>query len=99
VIAQNFHERVKTFMAVGGMPSVLETFLSTKSFTEVFIKQLEIIESYRDDISKYCTKTMKIKVRQIFDSIPDQLSKKGAKFKYSNIEKGGNSSKFATSID
>jgi hypothetical protein len=86
-------------MAVGGMPDVLNAYLITHSFNEVFNEQKRIIDSYRDDISKYCTTTMKAKVRQIFDSMPRQLSKKGTQFKYSIIDKKANSKSHSSSID
>jgi predicted AAA+ superfamily ATPase len=98
-INENFRQRMLNYIAVGGMPKVVETFIKTNSFNDVYEQQLKILDSYRDDIALYCKDTMKTKVRQVFDSMPAQLTKKGSKFKYAKIEKGGKKDKFESSID
>jgi uncharacterized protein len=49
------HE-LKNYFFVGGMPEAVKAYRDTNSFVEVFSVQSEIIDSYRDDFSKYTPK-------------------------------------------
>jgi len=47
---------LKTYFFVGGMPEAVKGYRDTNSLLEVFRIQSEIIDSYRDDFSKYSPK-------------------------------------------
>ena len=44
---------LRSHFFVGGMPECIKTYRDTGSMVEAFKVQSEIIESYRDDFSKY----------------------------------------------
>jgi uncharacterized protein len=96
------HERMmqlfKEFIVVGGMPRVVNTFVSTHNFANVLKIQKDIISDYSDDIAKYAEGNEKTKARACFLSIPKHLSKDYKKFQYSLVEKKGNSRKFGGSL-
>lgn len=46
-------EELRRFFFVGGMPECVKTWRDTSSMVETFQVQSEIIETYRDDFSKY----------------------------------------------
>ena len=46
-------EELKRFMFVGGMPESVKTYAKTSSLVESFAVHSEILQSYRDDFSKY----------------------------------------------
>ncbi len=46
-------EELRRFFFVGGMPECVKTWRDSKSMVETFQVQSEIIESFRDDFSKY----------------------------------------------
>lgn len=46
-------EELKTFIFIGGMPECVKVYHESGSLVETFAVQREIIESYRDDFSKY----------------------------------------------
>ncbi len=90
---------LKTYMVVGGMPEVVQTYVDTHNMAEVDQKQRAILSDYRYDIAHYAPADDKLKAESCYFSIPDQLSKDNHKFKYSVVQKGGNSRKFGNSLD
>lgn len=46
-------DSLRQYMYVGGMPECVKLWWNTKSMTEVFDVQDELVESYRQDFSKY----------------------------------------------
>ena len=96
------HERMmelfKEYIVVGGMPRVVDEFMTTHNFTHVLKIQKAIINDYTDDIAKYAEGTEKAKARACFLSIPKHLSKDYKKFQYSIVERGGTARKFGGSL-
>jgi len=96
------HERMmelfKEYIIVGGMPRVVQSFVTSHNFATVLRLQKGIIADYTDDIAKYAKGAEKTKARACFLSIPKHLSKDYKKFQYSLVEKGGTSRKFGGSL-
>jgi predicted AAA+ superfamily ATPase len=84
------HRRVmdlyRQYLLVGGMPQVVLAYISHHSFEEAEKVKKRILALYRNDISKYAIGYEK-RVVEIFDSIPEQLTKAEKKFKLSSIDK------------
>lgn len=74
----------KEYMIVGGMPQVVNAYLSTKDFNAADREKNTILTLYRGDIAKHAG-AYTLKVESIFDSIPSQLSKHEKKFKLANL--------------
>jgi predicted AAA+ superfamily ATPase len=91
-------ELFKEYIVVGGMPRVVNEFVSSHNFANVLKLQKAIISDYTDDIAKYAEGSEKAKARACFLSIPKHLSKDYKKFQYSIVEKRGNARKFAGSL-
>ena len=91
------HERIlkiyHEFLVVGGMPAVVDRFINNDDFMYTLRMQKGILDSYRNDISKYADKS-KILVKKMFDSIPEQLNKKNKRFIFADLEKGATTKKF-----
>ena len=87
------------YLTVGGMPEVLNEFINSNSFVNSIDYQNDIIESYKNDITKYSEPTYAPKIIATFNSIPTQLAKENKKFQYKLIQKGGTSSIFGDSIN
>ncbi len=89
---QSLHRKAmnyfRQYMIVGGMPQVVEAYVQTKDFTQVDRVKRAILDLYRADIVKHANGSA-IKVRQIFDDIPAQLSKHDKKFRVSALNKNG----------
>lgn len=101
-VPQAMHERMfelfKEYIVVGGMPRVVQEFVTTHNFANVLRLQRGIISDYSDDITKYAEGSEKAKARACFLSIPKHLSKDYKKFQYSLVEKGGSSRKYGGSL-
>lgn len=86
------HDRMlrifETYIVVGGMPEVVQTYVSTRDITETVYIQKQILSLYRQDIFKYAQGLMSLKIRQIFDSIPSQLDDKNRRFRLNALGKG-----------
>ena len=101
-VHESIHNRIKElllqYVVVGGMPAVVNEFITTHQMNNVLQMQRDIVNGYGDDMIKYADKSDKSKIRECFYSIPKQLSKENKKFQYSVIKKGATSNKFEGSL-
>jgi len=86
-LSPTVHEKylrlIAEYLALGGMPGVIERWQSTTQARECERTQSRILTSYTQDFSKYATEKQIPYVELLFKAIPKQL---GKKFKYSDIE-------------
>ena len=88
-------QQLHRYFIVGGMPEVVNTFLHNPDLSKTTEIQTDIINSYRNDISKYAGKD-KLIAKSVFDAIPQQLSKENKRFIIADIEKGAAQRKYAS---
>ena len=88
VLHQRFSKLLLHYAIVGGMPRVVIEFLQTHDMNNVLRQQRVIVDEYKDDMMKYAEKIYKPRLRDVFESIPRQLSKENKKFQYSVIKQG-----------
>lgn len=70
------------------MPEVVSHFISNNDIAEVCRLQQNILEVYRNDISKHSSKTESMRIGLVLDNIPSQLVKENKKFIYGVIKQG-----------
>ena len=92
-------EYLRLYMIIGGMPEAVNLYFENASIADADKKIRDILNDYRYDIAHYAKADIKIKAESCYFSLPNQLSKENHKFMYSNVEKGGTSRKYASSID
>lgn len=89
-LGEAVHHRImnlfRKYILVGGMPQVVETYLTTSDFGDADKKKRDILSLYRKDISKHAGRD-RMKVEAVFDTIPSELSKKEKKFNPAAIDK------------
>ena len=88
-----------SYIVVGGMPDVVQTYVDTHDIAQVIARQTEILELYRLDIAQYAEGNDKIKIRAIFDSIPSQLNDKKRRFILSSLDPNGRQLRYADSFN
>ena len=88
----------RTYLIVGGMPEVVQTYLTEQKVIATIDVQSEILSSYERDMTKYADNSLSNRIISAFDSIPVQLAKDNQKFQYKVISKGGTSSIFGEAI-
>ncbi len=89
----------KRYLIIGGMPAAILGYLERKSFLPVADIQLQILNNYSSDMSKYASDTESVKIRAAFNSLPVQLAKDNRKFMYKYVQKGGTANSFGNAID
>ena len=97
-VPQVMHETLlklfATYIVVGGMPDVVQTYVDTHDIGKVIQLQRNILELYRQDISKYSEGAEKIKIKAIFDSIASQLNDKNRRFVLNRIDENGRMNRY-----
>lgn len=88
-----------SYMVVGGMPQVVQTYVDTHDIGKVIENQRDILELYRLDIAKYAADSDKLKIRAILDAIPSQLNDKNRRFVLNSIDKNGRQNRYANSFE
>ena len=96
-----FHEETRDYIAIGGMPAVVDAFAANRDYGEADTLQRGIVSDYMADIMNYAPDAEKPKVRNCFLSIPRQLARESEnrKFKYSEVEKGVGARKYGNSVE
>ena len=99
---QAFHNRFRQlllqYVFVGGMPEAVETFLTTHNMGETRKVQSAIIDSYESDMIKYAPAADKSRIRECFESIPQQLARDYKKFTYNVIRPNAKGRDYAGSL-
>lgn len=88
LFSSKYKELLKQYYYVGGMPEAVLSFSETKDWQEVREIQKEILKSYDKDFSKHAPEEIIPRIRQLWDSVPAQLSKENRKFLYGVVKEG-----------
>ncbi len=75
---------VKLYSIIGGMPAVVQEYISSKDIKRCLNVQSIIIQTYRDDFGKYANKIKYKYLQKVFYGVPKFV---GKKFKYSKIDR------------
>ncbi len=75
------------YLIIGGMPSAVEKYRTTKDINEVIAEHMAILDRYRQDFAKYETKNKKLILSKIYNLIPSELNDKNKRFKIAAISK------------
>ena len=98
-IHQTMCRLLYSYIVVGGMPDVVQTYVNTHDIALVIARQTEILELYRLDIAQDAQGSEKVKVRAIFDSIPSQLNDKKRRFVLAALDPNGRQLRYADSFN
>lgn len=91
-------ELYRTYLIVGGMPEVVDTYLKEGKVISTIDVQSLILDSYERDMTKYADNSESNRIISAFNSIPVQLAKDNQKFQYKIISRGATSTIFGSSI-
>ena len=104
VIPEAIHNRMmqlfREYLAIGGMPEVVQRFVDTSDYREADRIQRNLLLGYRYDIAHYATAEEKVKAEKCYLSLTRQLlDKENHKFQYKEVEHGGRAQKYYSSMD
>lgn len=101
-VSEFLHEQMMKYLhqylLIGGMPEVVQTFVGNHDLNRVLRTQKNIVNSYRDDISKYAAHEKHL-AKKVFDAIPEQLCKKDKRFILASLEKGASQRKYGDATE
>ena len=98
LFAPKFHELLKYYYYVGGMPEAVLSFSQNRDWQEVREIQNEILKSYRRDISKHAPSDIVPRISDLWNSIPAQLSKENRKFIYGIVREGARAREYEIAL-
>ena len=78
---------LRLYYVIGGMPAVVEGWISTKDISVVERTQDEILKDFVDDFGKYAAADLN-ELTMIWRSIPEQLSRENRRFFFSHVKEG-----------
>jgi len=90
---------LKIFMFLGGMPEAVADYLQNKDVQRVREIQKDILRAYERDFSKYTEKLQAVKTSEVWNSLPNQLSRENKKFKYSDVRKNSRASSYELTME
>lgn len=99
IFHQKLIEYLKTYLYVGGMPEVVESYLHTNDFAQVRRVQREILNAYEADFSKHAPLDVVPRIQMVWRSIPSQLAKENKKFVYGVLREGARAKDFELAIE
>lgn len=79
-------EYLKIYMLIGGMPRVVKTYVETDSIKEAETEKSNILFEYMQDFESIENKAFRIKVKQVWESIAQQLAADNKKFQYGSVK-------------
>jgi hypothetical protein len=77
-------EYVRKYYFIGGMPAVVQAYISTGDIKQCQRIQRSIIDTYLDDFGKYAKETKHELLRKVFDAVPSMV---GQKFVYTQVDR------------
>lgn len=84
-IQQMILGELRSYFFVGGMPECVKTYRDSSSMLEAFRVQSEILDSFRDDFSKYSPRVDKTCLDTVFLSAARRV---GEQIKYTHLDEG-----------
>ena len=95
VMFENFRE----YMVIGGMPAIVNRFVTQKNYSGTLEMQKQIILDYEEDITKYANGLDQGKILNVFRKIPTFLGNENKKFQISKIENGARNREYIGTVD
>ena len=83
VIHKKLLELLRIYIIVGGMPAVLNEYLSSNDLMNCQRIQTALLQTYRSDFGKYAKFSQHKYLQKVFDTAPRMI---GQRIKYSNID-------------
>lgn len=93
---QRFIDKIKEFIFCGGMPEAVFSYCQDLDFRNTKKILNTIIDTYKDDFSKYATSSSLIRLHKVFSYLPLSI---GNKLKYVNISREEQSRDIKAAVD
>lgn len=98
VFSDKLKDYLKQYLYIGGMPEVVNSYISNKDFEEVRQKQEILLNAYEQDFSKHAPNVIIPRIRQLWNNIPTQLAKENKKFIYGLVKEGARAREYELAL-
>ena len=92
-------ENFKEYMVIGGMPAIVNKFVTQKNYSGTLDMQKQILLDYEEDITKYAGGLDQGKVLNVYRKIPTFLGNENKKFRISKVENGARTREYVGTVD
>ena len=92
-------ECFRDYIIVGGMPEIVQKYITQNNFSKVLDMQRQIIQDYEEDITKYASGLDKGKILNVYRKIPVFLGNENKKFFITKVEKHARSNNYVGVVD
>lgn len=92
-------ECFRDFMVIGGMPAIVNKFISQKHFSGILDMQKQILLDYEEDITKYAKGLDHGKILNVYRKISTFLGNENKKFQISKVENGARNREYVGTVD
>lgn len=89
-------EKLRLYLAIGGMPASVSVYLETGSLTESRKTHLSLLHTYQNDFGKYASKAEHKYLQLLFEKAPGLVA---THFKYVNVSDEVKSREVKTALD
>lgn len=97
-----FHDkltnRLKEYYFVGGMPEAVQAYVDDAEWSEIREIHTEILRGYEDDFSKHAEGALVERLRQVWRSVPNQLSRENKKFIFGLVREGARAREYEVAL-
>ncbi|MCF0243630.1 MAG: ATP-binding protein [Bacteroidaceae bacterium] len=97
-----FHDkltnRLKEYFLVGGMPEAVQAYADDAEWSDIREIHNEILRGYEDDFYKHAEGALVERLRQVWRSIPSQLSRENKKFLFGLIRNGARAREYEVAL-
>jgi len=87
---------LREYLIISGMPEAVDVYLDTENINQSLQVHHSILDTYRNDFSKYASKNALQRLQRVYDYVP---SATGEKFKYSNVNPAWQSREIRSAVD
>ena len=95
VLTRLFREHI----TLGGMPAVVNKFITNKNFSETLKMQRQLLKDYEEDITKYAEGLDKGRIKNIYNHISVFLGQENKKFQISKIGRGARNREYNGTVE
>jgi len=98
-LTEKLYDYFKSYLVTGGMPEVVQSWITEKNIERIEKIQDTILQTYIRDFSKHTKEAETVRIKQVFDSLPNQFAKQNEKFIYGVIREGARAREYELAIE
>ena len=92
-------ELFREYMTIGGMPAVVNMFVTKGNFGGTLKLQRQLLLDYEEDITKYAQGLDKRKIKNVYDHVSVFLGQENKKFQISKISHGARNREYIGTVE